>query len=111
MNKEKSFPAVQCDQCKTSGIQPLFVCRKCGGTNFKETTLSGIGTIYSHTTIRVAPEAYRDQAPYDIAIVEMQPGLRITARIQSEEAGKIQIGEQVEYNRADENGYWFKRAS
>jgi len=75
---------------------------------FKEAKLSGIGTVYSYTTIRVAPEAYRDQAPYDIAIVEMKSGVRITARVQAEVAGKVQIGEQVKFLRADENGYWFK---
>jgi len=111
MNKEKSIPVVQCDQCKALGIPPLYVCRKCGSTTFKETKLPGIGTVYSYTTIRVAPEAYRDQAPYDIAIIELKPDLRVTARLSSDEAGAIRIGEQVEFQKVDENGYWFKRAN
>jgi len=111
MDKEKGIPAVQCDQCTAVGIPSLFVCRKCGGRMFKETKLPDVGMVYSHTTIRVAPEAYRDQAPYDIAIVEIKSGLRITARVQSEVAGKVQIGEQVEFKTADENGYWFKQVN
>jgi uncharacterized OB-fold protein len=56
----------------------------------------------------VAPEAYRDQAPYDIAIIELKPDLRITARISSDQAGSIHIGDQVEFQRVDDKGYWFK---
>jgi uncharacterized OB-fold protein len=73
-----------------------------------DTTIPGIGTIYTHTTIRVAPEAYREQAPYDIAIVELAPDLRITARIIAEKAGAVRVGDRAAFQRADDNGYWFK---
>jgi uncharacterized protein len=108
MSKEQGMPVVECRQCQAVGFPPQYVCRKCGHTDLNETEILGIGKVYTHTTIRVAPEAYRDQAPYDIAIVELKPDLRITARITSEQAGLVRIGDKVEFQRVDDNGYWFK---
>jgi uncharacterized protein len=108
MTKEQGMPVVECRQCQAVGFPPQYVCRKCGASEFHEKEIPGIGTVYTHTTIRVAPEAYRDQAPYDIAIVELKPDLRISARIITDQAGAVHIGDKVTFQRVDDQGYWFK---
>ncbi len=102
-----TMPVLVCRQCQMIGFPPLYVCRKCGSSDFHESKITGEGEIYTHTTIRVAPEAYRDEAPYDIAIVELNPELRITARIITEVPGSIHIGDKVKFQRVDGRGYWF----
>jgi uncharacterized protein len=108
MKEVSSIPVVECAHCRSMGFPPLYVCRKCGETELKSAQISGEGTIYTYTTIRVAPEAFQDQTPYDIAIVELRPDLRVTARINAIAPGKLKIDESVVYEKMDENGYWFK---
>ncbi len=110
MKDNSSIPVVQCTQCSAIGFRPLYVCRKCGNTEFRDAEAPGRGHIYTHTTIRVAPDARREEAPYDVCVIEFTPDLRITARIKGAEAGTVRIGDQVIYDSADENGYWFRRS-
>ena len=107
-NDDKQVPVAKCADCDTLGIPPQYVCRQCGKTEFEEAFVPGRGRVYTHTTIRIAPDAFRTQAPYDIAIVDLAPGLRVTARI--DQAGKqpVAIGQEVVFDRTDECGYWFR---
>jgi uncharacterized OB-fold protein len=50
------------------------------------------GTVYSETVIYSAPEAFAAEAPYQTAIVSLDDGGRVTARIAGERA---QIGDRV----------------
>jgi uncharacterized OB-fold protein len=49
--------------------------------------------IYTETVVHSAPEAYVNDAPYQIAIVERDDGSRVTGRILGERAS---IGDNVE---------------
>ena len=50
------------------------------------------GTVYTHTVVHSAPAALVQEAPYQIAIVELEDGRRITGRI---EGGRVAIGDAV----------------
>ncbi|HLH39410.1 MAG TPA: OB-fold domain-containing protein, partial [Bryobacteraceae bacterium] len=55
------------------------------------------GTIYTETLIYAAPEQFVNDAPYQLAIVTLEDGKRLTARIASEKSGeRVQIGDKVE---------------
>jgi hypothetical protein len=43
--------------------------------------LGGGGRLISWTVIRVAPQRYAAEAPYTVGLVELDEGLRLTARI------------------------------
>jgi uncharacterized OB-fold protein len=43
--------------------------------------LSGTGKIVSYSIIHEGPEAFKDQVPYVMAIIELDEGPRITAQI------------------------------
>lgn len=108
MSIDKKIPLAECTSCNNIAIPPQYVCRKCGGSQTREVLKSLPGTIYTHTTIRIAPEAYKDQAPYDIAIVELAPGLRVTARIMPDSNNRgMEVGQPVVFDHIDEWGYWF----
>jgi uncharacterized OB-fold protein len=44
------------------------------------------GRVYTHTIVRSAPVAFVDEAPYQIAIVTLEDGRRVTGRILGEPA-------------------------
>jgi uncharacterized OB-fold protein len=50
------------------------------------------GTVYTETVIYSAPEAFAAEAPYQTAIVTLDAGGRVTARIAGE---RVQIGDRV----------------
>lgn len=111
MREEKKMPLVECPSCGKAAVPPEYVCRKCGQTELRDIAVAGNGTIYTFTTIRIAPEAYRDQAPYDIAVVELDPELRVTARIvPGGSEAPLTIGQAVTFDHVDEAGYWFAPA-
>ena len=50
------------------------------------------GTIYTETTVYAAPEAFVAEAPYQIAIVTLENGERVTGRVRGE---RVAIEDQV----------------
>ena len=59
-------------------------CGLCGSERGEALTLSGNGTLISWTTIRIAPARYAAEAPYTVGLVELDEGLRVTARLEGE---------------------------
>ncbi|MCS6951588.1 MAG: OB-fold domain-containing protein [Bryobacteraceae bacterium] len=54
----------------------------------------GPGVVYTETVVHAAPEAYVNEAPYQIAILTLDRGGRITARIEGE---RVSIGDRVAF--------------
>lgn len=50
------------------------------------------GTVYTETVVWSAPEAFAKDVPYQLAIVTLQDGKRITGRILGE---RVTIGDAV----------------
>jgi uncharacterized OB-fold protein len=51
------------------------------------------GVVYTETIVHAAPEQYAADAPYQVAIIELDGGGRITARI----LNRADIGERVSF--------------
>ena len=43
--------------------------------------MPGVGRLSTWTTIRRAPTRFRDDAPYEIAVVDLDAGPRVTGRL------------------------------
>jgi uncharacterized OB-fold protein len=54
----------------------------------------GLGEIYTETVVWSAPEAHVKDAPYQMAIVLLEAGGRVTARILGD---RVQIGDPVTF--------------
>jgi len=54
----------------------------------------GSGTVYTETVVWSPPEAYVNDVPYQLAIIELEGGRRVTGRIDGE---RVQIGERVSF--------------
>ena len=67
----------------------------------------GSGTIYTETVVYSPPEAYVNDVPYQLAIVELDGGRRITGRV----AGKrAHIGDRVKFAEFRNNVPFFSKA-
>ena len=64
------------------------------------------GTVYTETTVYIAPEALASQAPYQVAIITLDEGKRLTARV---EGGKVTIGDRVELAEIRDGVHYFRK--
>ena len=55
-----------------------------------------IGTVYTETVVHLAPEAFAKEAPYQVAIVTVEDGSRVTGRVLGERVAIDDRVEQVE---------------
>ena len=65
------------------------------------------GVVYTETVVHAAPEQFIADAPYQLAIVSLAEGGRLTVRIDGE---RVVIGDHVDFVE-DRNGIpFFRRA-
>ena len=96
MPQRYRLEASQCTGCGKVSFPPRIACG-CGARDFKKTNVSETGTIVSYTTIRVAPDAFVIQAPYNIAIVEADNGVRVTTQVVDCAPEDLAIGKKVKF--------------
>ena len=63
------------------------------------------GVVYTETVVHAPPEQFVADAPYQLAIVSLEEGGRLTARIDGEQ---VVIGDRVDFIE-DRNGISFYR--
>jgi uncharacterized OB-fold protein len=64
------------------------------------------GTVYTETIVRAAPERFASEAPYQVIIVSLDGGGRVTARVQGE---KVAIGDRVLEAEPRAGVPWFRK--
>jgi uncharacterized OB-fold protein len=72
---------LRCADCGRLDAAGRIVCAGCLSSRLEPTTAPGEGRLASWTTIRRAPTRFRDDQPYDIAVVDLDAGLRVTGRL------------------------------
>ena len=73
----------------------------------KEVWFSGKGKIASFTVIRYPPQGFEKDAPYVVALVDIENGPRIIARV-TPAREDVQIGESVTFLRGTNGVMEFK---
>jgi uncharacterized OB-fold protein len=66
----------------------------------------GNGTVYTETLVYSAPEMYVNDVPYQLAIIQLDEGGRVTGRILGERAS---IGENVHFVEYRNEVPYFRR--
>ena len=103
-----SFEAFTCDGCKGLVARSQSCCRRCVVSTMLPVHLSGRGTLTSFTTIRVPPTVFLGQEPYDIAVIDLDEGLRVTARLTVPEEREAMIGYLVIFHEMRPYGPVFR---
>lgn len=99
--KKDELVALSCGDCDALIVPPKVVCPFCGSDNLNRINLSGEGSVYSYTVIHVPPPKFVNDAPYTVAIVELDEGARITGRILDVDADNIESGMRVKLSHVD----------
>ena len=64
------------------------------------------GTVYTETVVWMPPEQFVADAPYQLVIIDVEGGKRMTARIAGE---RVQIGDAVDLAETKDGIAYFKR--
>jgi uncharacterized OB-fold protein len=81
MPQRYRLEAGKCTKCSKVFFPPRLICSACGSKEFKSVRLSDTGKIVTFTTIRVAPAQFVTEVPYNIAIVELDSGTKLTTQV------------------------------
>ncbi len=97
---EGKLIGVRCKDCGAYSCPPKATCDDCGSRNLERVELSGRGTVATFTTTYVAPAGYDKEAPYVVAMVELEEGPWIVGRLDidaklADEMGQELIGRPV----------------
>jgi len=97
----------KCGNCNKVFFPPRYICPKCRRIGKLDPyKLNGKGKIITFTVTHVAPNGFEDQAPYALAIIELDEGPRLTAQITDCDPNQIKIGDRVEmvFRRIGQDG-------
>jgi uncharacterized OB-fold protein len=71
-----------------------------------------VGTVYTETVVYSPPEAYVNDVPYQLVIVELPSGRCVTGRvIASNDGERAHIGDRVQFAEFRSNVPFFRKQS
>jgi uncharacterized OB-fold protein len=85
-----------CHHCGTKVFPPRDVCPECTQPAYEPVRLSGLGEVYSFTTVYEAPTGFEAQAPYHLALIKLAEGPMLTAQLTDVDPNEVRIGMPVE---------------
>ena len=85
-----------CPHCSEHIFPPRDLCPDCGEEARDTYQFSGMGEVYSYTTVYQAPAGFEGDAPYPVAMVRLEEGPLVTAQLTDVGDRPIEIGMPVE---------------
>ncbi|MEO0206012.1 MAG: Zn-ribbon domain-containing OB-fold protein [candidate division WOR-3 bacterium] len=106
MPQRYRLEAAKCKKCGKIFFPPRLICSNCKSREFEKIKLSEEGKIVTYTTIRVAPEQFNTQVPYNVAIIELKDGVRLMAQVVDCKPEDMGIGKPVKlvFRKVQEEG-------
>ena len=66
-----------------------------------------MGTVYTETVVHMAPPAFEKDVPYQVAIVALDNGERVTGRV---EGARVSIDDRVELSATRDGVAFFRKS-
>ena len=100
------YEAAVCTGCSKWHFPPRLICDKCGAEKFETKVMRRTGKVLTYTIIRVPPAPFKDQAPYAVAVIEMDDGPRLMAQVVDCKEEELSVGQKVklEFRRVTSDG-------
>ena len=97
---------VKCTKCNELYFSRYVICPNCKSRELEKMTCSDHGKVITYTVIHVAPSRFELQTPYVLGLVELEDGIRLTARITDCNLEDVKVGMPVEvtFRRVRESG-------
>ena len=96
----------RCADCRQPYFYPRPVCPACGSRNVEWFTASGRATLYSYVINHRPAPGFEDEAPYAIAVVELEEGPRMMSNIievaQTPETLQLDMALEVVFHRMND---------
>ncbi|ADP77757.1 protein of unknown function DUF35 [Methanothermus fervidus DSM 2088] len=87
----------KCKNCGSVFFPKRIICPNCRRKGkIEDFKFSGHGKIYTYSVVHAAPEEFKENSPYIVAIVELDEGAKVTAQIVDCKPEDIKIGDEVE---------------
>lgn len=86
----------RCQACRRFHFYPRAICPHCGSERLEWAPASGRGAVHSFTVVHRPPPGFEDLAPYAVALVDLEEGVRMMTQITGCEPGAVRIGMAVE---------------
>jgi uncharacterized OB-fold protein len=95
--KEGRLLIRRCLRCSRLLAPQREVCDACGGEALEWAPASGRGSLYSFVVMhQILHPGFRDEGPYNVAVVELEEGPRLTSNIVGTATSDLRVGQQVE---------------
>ncbi len=95
--KEHKLLIQLCGKCGARQFFPQALCRACLSENVEWIEARGKGKIYSYTVVHRPPSAqFEEDAPYVVALIELEEGVRMMSNIVGIEPSAVCVGMEVE---------------
>jgi uncharacterized OB-fold protein len=85
----------RCRNCDAYEWTPQVACSRCYTETLTWVPVSGRGTVYSFSVVH-RPQTSDFEAPYVVAIVELEEGVRMLTDLVDVDAAQVHIGQPVE---------------
>jgi uncharacterized OB-fold protein len=95
-NQRYRLQGKKCIDCGTMSFPPRLVCQKCKSRNTQPHQFRGNGKLYSYTIIYQSTGKFDQYAPYMVALIDLEEGVRITAQLTDIKQEDIKIGMELE---------------
>jgi uncharacterized OB-fold protein len=95
-NQRYSLVGEVCEGCGKKIFPPRDLCPECEAPAKTPYTFSGLGEVYSYSTVYDAPEGYEEHIPYTVALVRLEEGPLVTAQLADVAPQEVTIGMPVE---------------
>ena len=95
----------KCKKCSKLMIPLKPICPKCGSFDVEEFETTGKGVVRSFTVIFIAPEKFKDEVPYIVALINLDEGGAIMGRLIGMDPNKpenIKVGTKVKFETSVE---------
>mgnify|MGYP003599560308 FL=1 len=95
------FCLQHCPQCQNHVFTPRELCPHCGASPLRWVRASGLGTVYSATTIARKAAAGGN---YNVALIDLDEGVRMMSRVEGVAPEDVRIGQRVQARVAQKDG-------
>ncbi len=90
-----------CTECGKQIFYPRTICPYCGFSALEWRQATGLGVVYSTTTVRQRPERGGD---YNVSIIDLAEGARMLSRVEGVNPADVRIGMAVKAVIIEANG-------
>ncbi len=87
----------RCRACETVFFYPRPACPACWSEELDWIESAGRGSIWSFSEVHVSfgGDAWKDELPYTVVIIELDEGVRLVSRLVDAPADEVEVGARV----------------